>query len=198
MWPWEHLAVGYVLVSLAARARGVRIDDATLYALAVGTQFPDLVDKPLAWTFEVLPSGTTLAHSVFFAVPLSAVVVAVARNARDGRWRRPGAAFVLGYLAHLPGDMLYGTVTTGRAPSVGVVLWPLVEKTGTGSGGFLTHVVHFLARYRQFLASGSGEAVGYLLGEVLLLSAAGILWVADGTPGVRFLRNRVRRGKPLG
>ena len=58
MWPWGHLALGYLLHSPLARARFGRppTDRATLL-LVIGTQLPDLVDKPLAWWLGVLPAG---------------------------------------------------------------------------------------------------------------------------------------------
>ena len=65
MWPWGHLAVGYLVYSGLSRWRFGRLPGsvATL-AVALGTQLPDLVDKPLAWTVNVLASGRSLAHSL--------------------------------------------------------------------------------------------------------------------------------------
>lgn len=88
MWPWEHLAVGYIGYSLSVRLAGRGVPrPRPVVALAVGTQFPDLVDKPLSWTLGVLPSGHSLAHSLFAALPLAtlAVTVGVALDRRrDG------------------------------------------------------------------------------------------------------------------
>jgi hypothetical protein len=77
MWPWGHLALGYLLYSPFARARFGRppTDRATLL-LAFGTQLPDLVDKPLAWRLDVLPAGRTLGHSLLSVVAVSALVYA--------------------------------------------------------------------------------------------------------------------------
>jgi hypothetical protein len=188
MWPWEHLAVGYVLFTLLARAFGRPVDGASALAVAFGTQFPDLVDKPLAWSFAVLPSGTTLAHSLLVAVPVAALVVAVGR--RRGR-ATVGAAFAVGYLSHLPADLLYGLLTEGGPVSVGALLWPLVEQTPSGSEGLFATVLYYVSEYRAFLATP--RAVGYLLFEGALLGLAFALWIADGTPGVGVVRTATAR-----
>lgn len=110
MFPWEHAAVGYILVSLWARVTGRRLDGWAALAVLVGTQFPDLVDKPLAWSFGVLPSGISMAHSILVSVPVSIVVVAVAR--RYGA-ATVGVAFALGYLSHIPADLLFNGFSSG-------------------------------------------------------------------------------------
>lgn len=48
MWPWEHLAISYLAYSLLGRLawrrpRPLREPPSVTF----GTQFPDLVDKPL-------------------------------------------------------------------------------------------------------------------------------------------------------
>ena len=50
MWPWGHLGVAYLLYSLYSRGRFRRPPrpEPTL-AVVFGSQFADLVDKPLAW-----------------------------------------------------------------------------------------------------------------------------------------------------
>lgn len=98
MWPWGHLAVGYLCYIAAIQ---VRDDDeqtfATLAAVVVGTQFPDLVDKPLAWTFSVLPSGRSLAHLLLAAGIVIAGTYWFAK--RRGR-EEVAIAFGVGYVSH--------------------------------------------------------------------------------------------------
>jgi hypothetical protein len=185
MWPWEHFAVGYIAYSLLCRARGRDPNAGEVVALAVGTQFPDIVDKPLGWGTTLLPSGTSLAHSVFVAVPLSVAIVFLAR--RHER-RRLGVAFGIGYLLHLPADVLYGAMLRGEVV-VAKVLWPLV----TGAAMEPTSLVG-----RTFELAGETAAVatatgGYplILFEICLLSAAMSLWWSDGLPGIP----RASRGK---
>jgi hypothetical protein len=58
MWPWGHLAVGYLCY--VAYLKLYDNDRQTLYpvlAVGFGSQFPDFIDKPLAWSVLVLPSG---------------------------------------------------------------------------------------------------------------------------------------------
>jgi hypothetical protein len=189
VWPWEHLAIGYVAASLLFRGTARPLTSETFLVLAVATQFPDLVDKPLAWAVGVLPSGTTLAHSIFFAIPLCLAVIALTRYYRRGRL---GVVFAVGYLLHLPGDILYGTVTTGQAPAVDAVLWPIVPTGPADTLGLLEKVLYFWGQYEQFLTSS--QAVGYLVFEATLLGVAFVLWRYDGYPGVSLLRTRRQRG----
>ena len=81
MWPWEHAAVGYLLLSLGSRAsgRGPPSTPAVL-ALLFGTQLPDLVDKPLSWEFDLFPSGYAVGHSALVAVPVGLLVLALGRR----------------------------------------------------------------------------------------------------------------------
>lgn len=192
MWPWEHFAVGYVAVSLLARRLGYRVDDRLFVVALFGSQFPDLVDKPLAWTFAVLPSGTTLAHSVFVAVPLGLTVLAWG-------WRRSGpwlaVAFVVPYLLHLPGDAIYGALTVGAPPSFDALLWPLVPKEPNGQpAGLIGETLRHLVRYESFLTRP--ESLRYLLLEAALLGTALVLWVADDRPGLGIVGPTVRRLHP--
>jgi hypothetical protein len=187
MWPWEHLAVGYLaysaLVHLLARRRP-RGDEAV--AVAVATQFPDLIDKPLAWSLDVLPSGTSLAHSLAFALPASLVALLVAWRA--GR-ARVGAAFAVGYLLHLPGDVLYPALL-GGSPKTAFLLWPFVPAPAGDVAGFLPHFEALLATFLSHLATPRGTL--YLTGELVLLGSVFALYAYDGTPGLRWLRRRAR------
>jgi hypothetical protein len=185
VWPWEHLAFGYLLFALGTRARSGRppSDRATI-ALAVGTQLPDLVDKPLAWWLGVLPSGISLAHSIFFALPLTAAVAVVA--ARRGE-RPVGVAFAVGYLSHIAGDGIYPLAVSGDV-SVGYMLWPLVP-TAVDDGPFLATVDTLWVAFVGFLGTPRGRL--YLAVEVLFMLLVVALWLYDGGPGLR-VRRRVR------
>jgi hypothetical protein len=177
MWPWEHLAVGYVVCSCYFRLRGCRPDAAAALAVAFGTQFPDLVDKPLAWVFGLLPGGVSLAHSVLVAPVVAGVVVLAARR----RARGPaGEAFALGYLSHLPADLLY-PLLVGGSPVPRAFLWPLVVVPDDPSGSLLATVLAFADRSLAVVTAPGGAR--YVVFEALLLVAALALWTADGTPG---------------
>ncbi|WP_158056466.1 metal-dependent hydrolase [Halorussus halophilus] len=196
MWPWEHLAVGYLCYSLFARVRYGRAPRAVpVVALAVGTQFPDLVDKPLAWTFGVLPSGHSLAHSALVAVPLALLAVTLGRRAAarnpTSDFRGAGTAFAVGYLSHLPGDVFYPVIVGGK-PNVGFLLWPLVPAAESPTSvGFLEIVRLLFARFVGELFSGAFST--YLALELGLLLCVFALWLADGVPPFGALVSRRER-----
>ena len=180
MWPWEHLALGYLVYSLAAQAvDGHRVTAATVAALALGTQFPDLVDKPLGWGTTLLPSGLSLAHSVLFAAPFAAVVTTV--GAAVGRLGL-ALAFVLGYLTHLPGDVAYPLLVTGEL-SLGFLFWPLVPAVEASTVAVVPYIGELAASFLEFLRTPRGRL--YLALELALLGAASARWYADGFPGLR-------------
>lgn len=120
MWPMGHLGVAYCLYTLGVRlradsppARGPSL------ALVVGSQLPDLVDKPLAWGFDLLPTGRTLAHSLLVLVPLCLAVTAYAYS-RDQTESAVG--FSVGILSHPFIDALPVLWRPERSPDF--LLWP--------------------------------------------------------------------------
>lgn len=181
MWPWGHLAVGYLAFTLAVRTRAERRPrGGETLVLAVWTQFPDLVDKPLALTLGVLPSGRSLAHSLLVAVPILVLVTAYAR--RRG-YASLGVAAATGYLTHLAGDSLR-PVATGEFESLGSLAWPitaLAPSSGPGGHGILDVVL-------------SVSPTPYVAFQVALVGIAAAAWVADGSPGVRDVRRLVAEG----
>jgi hypothetical protein len=180
MLPWGHAAVGYLLYSLAVRVRrGGLPGDVAVLALAVGTQFPDL-DKFLAWTLAVAPSGRSLAHSVFVA----AVFVALAYRLSVGVGHpAAGRAFGLGYASHLAGDSL-GPILHGRYGGLRFLLWPVARP-------ITDHNRSILAFFLTL------ELTPLLWFGVAVTGVALAVWVADGTPGVAPLRDTVSRGRHL-
>lgn len=183
MWPWEHLAFGYIVYSLAHRIltrRGVGTPAALTVALA--TQLPDLIDKPLAWTFDVLPSGVSLAHSAFFVPPATLAVYLA------GRWsgfRRLWIPFLVAYVSHLFGDGISGIVY-GDNPSFSFLLWPLYETSAPSRAGLFSNFFYYFGNYMETLASPEGAM--YILLELGLLGTAFLLWLWDGAPGLPRLR----------
>lgn len=182
MWPWEHAAVGYLCYSLARRARGQAPPaELPVVALLFGTQLPDLIDKPLSWGLGVFTTGSALAHSLLFAVPLTLLVGAVA--VRTDR-RALGAGFVVGYWSHLVGDVV-NPLRYGSPPNIDRVLWPFVaqepyeQDLGLGRG-----LVYFGELFDSLLAT---DSLPLLVAASLLPLATLALWVADGAPGVGLL-----------
>lgn len=190
MWPWEHIAVGYLLYSAVSR-RHWHHPPVARAAIVVGVAavLPDLVDKPLAWWLGALPAGRSLAHSLLVGVPV-VLAVLVAGWRRD---ERPASvAFAVGYLSHLAGDVFYPLVVQGEL-RVGFLLWPVVAAPDGGTTSALPHVRELVGAFVAFLATPRGTL--YLVGDVTLVVAAVAVWVMDGTPGLPVARNsRTRPG----
>jgi len=183
MLPWGHLAVGYLVYSLVIRLRHRQAPAGpAVIALAVGTQGSDLIDKPLSWTFGILPSGRSLGHSLLFAVLLGAVVWTLVKRYN----RRPAAiAFVIGYLSHVIVDVL-PAVRAGQWEIVGTLLWPVLPAyvyPGEQDRGIV-----------EFLLALDFAALP-LTGIVATILAFG-LWVYDGRPGVQTVLSALRTERP--
>jgi hypothetical protein len=169
MLPWGHAAFGYVLYSLYTRLHlGHPPRGLAALALVFGTQFPDLVDKPLTWTFALLPYGRSFAHSLFTLVPLLVVLWVVFDSPGQ---RRLTAAFGIGYASHLVGDDV-GALLEGDFSIPGYLFWPLTDVPSEGKRSFLEFFLNL-----QFSPT-------VLFGFVLALFTLG-LWIHDGMPGVK-------------
>ncbi|MFP8889730.1 metal-dependent hydrolase [Natrialbaceae archaeon A-CW2] len=191
MWPLGHAAVAYLLYSLWTRTtqngatfRQPGAEGSASIAvvfLLVGSQFPDLVDKPLAWYLGVLPTGRTLAHSLLFLVPL--VLVVVAATARHDRLEREyGFLFGLGAISHVVVDAVPALWGGGDWYHL---LWPLTSVEAYESGA--PSVVDL------FVAS-LGDP--YFLLEFVLAGIALVVWYRDGRPGLWLLKRTVTRESP--
>lgn len=93
-----------------------------LFVIGVGSQFPDLIDKPLAHLFFILPNGRVGAHSLPIAIPIGGLALVVA-------WKlnrtRAGGLFVFAYGTHLIAD--YYKVLLSPNPRLPTgLLWPLI------------------------------------------------------------------------
>lgn len=190
MLPWGHAALGYLCFSLWRRLRGLTPSSGPLVvALLVGTQFPDLVDKPLAWTFGVLPSGRSLGHTLVVLVPITALYIVFLRRRASSETQsqavpRPstlGGAFLFGWYTHLLGDSWQ--VLVGRADCASFLLWPITPLCPYDESSSV--VAHLLA-----VELTVGTQIG-----LVVTAVAFVVWILDGTPGVdllRSLRNRRR------
>ncbi|MDL5362180.1 metal-dependent hydrolase [Halalkalicoccus sp. NIPERK01] len=177
MWPWEHAALAYVLYSALTRRRGRSPGDvATLWVL-VASQLPDLIDKPLAWTFGVVHSGRMLAHAPVVAVPLCVLVYWYFSRRSTPEY---GVAFGVGYLSHVAGDAV-GSALVGEYAYARFLLWPLVSVPVDDQESVLGEVVDGLSPSPWLLVSG-------LVGVAVVG-----LWIADGKPGLGTFR-RERSG----
>jgi hypothetical protein len=179
VWPWGHLGFGYLLYSLSRRVTGRGPpSDAAALALAFGTQFPDLVDKPLAWWFGLLPSGRSLAHSVLFG---SLVVALVWWALERTGYPEASRAYAFGYASHLLGDSLID-LTAGQFDRLTFLLWPVLPLVDYENEGLGVLVGEFsLTPWVLF---------GLVVGALTL-----VVWLLDGAPvaaGVTRWYRRVR------
>lgn len=188
MLPWEHAAVGYLAYSLLSHLLARRSPGA-LEALAalVGSQGPDLIDKPLSWQYGVFESGYALGHSIFLAVPLA---VAAGLLARAYGRLRVGAAFAVGYLLHLPGDVVPTYLQHGSLP-LAVVLWPVEKAPPSADQPVVGVTVDLFFEYVDVLTAQDPPTLVLVQAGVIGLTA--LLWLYDGAPVLRELLVGIRR-----
>lgn len=177
MLPWGHASLGYLCYTLYSRLRYRRppLGPAVL-ALAVGTQFPDLIDKPLAWSFSVLPSGRSLAHSLVTLSVVAAVLYWLSRHRSE---IREVGAFLAGWTSHVFADG-YG-VLLGEPGCLNYLLWPLAICPYDEEH---RSIIEYLLAIE--LSDGHWLGIG-------LTIVAGVVWLLDGAPGVRSLFRGVKR-----
>lgn len=122
MFPTAHFivallpAVGFVLL------RDRRLPSLRFVAVVfLGSQFPDLIDKPLAHQFGVLPSGRVFMHSLPTALP---VLFLVGLYGWQTNRIRLSGAFIFAHLSHLLADNY--SALLGPDPWIpSDLLWPL-------------------------------------------------------------------------
>jgi hypothetical protein len=184
MWPWGHAAVAYLAYRVGWLRNRRRPDGVEAWALGVAAMAPDLVDKPLAHGLDVLASGRSLAHTVFAALALSALVAAYLRR-RDGDWGRGAVAFVVGYWSHLVGDALH-PLLVGNLDGLTFLDWPLgAHPDPVPAASFLEYVTTiYLARSTGPLSLVPPDDRAWFLLQVPLALGVVALWWRDGTPGL--------------
>lgn len=183
MWPWGHLAVGYLCYVTISRVDDNREQTlATLVAVTIGTQVPDLVDKPLAWTLGVLPSGRSLAHSLLVAAVIIAIVSWGARY-----WHRQdiATAFGIGYVSHSLVDLGPGVIwgllrgDWSQLEWTTYLLWPILSAPPyPHDESFQEHFVGFVLDPYMVLQFG-------------LFGLAIVVWWQSGTPGLGAVRQKI-------
>lgn len=179
MWPWGHAAVGYLLYTAYTRRRYDRPpDDVSTVLLLIGTQFPDLIDKPLAWSLTLLPSGRSLGHSLLILVPLSILAYALAARYQNPEW---GSAFAIGALSHAIVDVLPPAIR-GEYAFTTSLLWPLLPAP--------PYEERNRAIVDYFFSIGLTPIVAF---EILLMIMMVIIWWRDGRPGVATIQQVLHR-----
>lgn len=175
MLPWGHAGVGYAGYHLWLRLRHrLPPEGAATLALIFGTQFPDLIDKPAAWIFEIFPSGRTLGHSAL-TLGIVTVILVVYLQRSPSRNERAWLAFLGGWLAHILGDA--SRILFDPDSCVRYLLWPIVSDC---PGAHNSSAIAWMANF-EF---DSWKVFGLAFTLLAL-----ILWWADGRPGLGVLRS---------
>jgi len=186
--PWEHAAIGYLAYSLLSHVFARRSPGALdAVAAIVGSQVPDLIDKPLAWQLGAFETSYALGHSIFFGVPAAVAAALLARSVGRGR---VGAAFAVGYLFHLPGDVMQDFFQRGELP-VEHVLWPVVTAPPTADRRVVDVTLGLFFEYVDALTSPDPPTLLLVQAGVIALTA--LLWLYDGAPVLRELLVGIRR-----
>lgn len=124
MHPSEHFIVAVLPTAAYVIARDKRLPTLEFLAVVfVGSQLPDLVDKPLAHQFALIPSGRVFLHSIPIAFPLALLVVYYAH--RTDRLRL-GGAYAFAHGSHLVADTHHALFDPNRSfpPDL---LWPITQ-----------------------------------------------------------------------
>lgn len=184
MWPWEHAAIGYLLYSFYVR--GLGLDPPTgreTLLLVLATQIPDLIDKPLSWGLGWFPSGYAFGHSVFVAIPVGLLVLALGTYYG---YRRTSIAVVLGYWSHLLADVL-NPLRNGSPLQMSRILWPVVEATPYETEYGIARGFVYLEEFITSLPTM--DLASFVLVYVLLPVVTGLVWLIDGAPGAGVFRH---------
>lgn len=125
MMPWGHAGAGYLLYSLTTRLGYRRAPTGIeTVVLGFGTQFPDIVDKPLA-AIGVLSYGRSLAHSLLTLTLLFGCLFVVLRGSQYVSYLVP---FVVGCLSHVFTD-IGGALLRGQHFGTTFLVWPFSFET---------------------------------------------------------------------
>lgn len=122
MRPLEHFIVAALPVTAGVLLITRQRPSSTIIgATFVGSQFPDLIDKPLAFYTGLIPTGRVFMHSLPIAIPFLCVVGAYGWQTNH---RAPALAFVFAHLSHIIADTYQTVLNTPLTPSPDL-FWPL-------------------------------------------------------------------------
>ena len=180
MWPWGHLGFAYLLYSYSTHRRFDRAPQpAPALAFVFGSQLPDLIDKPLAWWLGVLPSGRSLAHSLFFAAVVISLAYVLAHRVDRVEL---ATAFTVGHLSHLLAD-IPPRALLGYPRGTEFLLWPLLDQHRFEHDPHVFEVPGALEVVVLPLVSPTV----YGLAQFGLFVAAALVWYRDGMPGLEYV-----------
>lgn len=182
MWPWGHLAAGYLLYSIGIRYGADRVPGGwPVVAVALGTQLPDLVDKPLTYSVGLLPAGRSLLHAVVIVGALGLIAVVVAT--RFDR-RAVGSGFAVGLVSHPLADALQ-TALWGEPADLTFIAWPFLPAPPSVEAGYDHHLAELLEAVGSLGPSSLVRpwADAFVL-ELWFTALVAALWIHHGFPPV--------------
>jgi len=122
--PPEHFLVAFIPLLVYVLVRDKQLPSLRFVAVVfLGTQFPDLIDKPLAHQFGVLPSGRVFMHSLPTAIP---VLLIIALYGWQTNRIRLSSAFIFSHISHLLADN-YRLLIQSNPRIPADLLWPLTQ-----------------------------------------------------------------------
>lgn len=181
MWPWGHLAIAYLCYVGYTRMRSNPSQTpAAVGAVVLGSQVPDLIDKTLAWSVPLLPSGRSLGHSLLTVTLLIAVLYTVVSSDKHESVTAFGIGLVSHAVVDLGPEVVIGLMT-GESTQwqwTTYLIWPLLAPPPyTNDESFRPHLLGL-------------ELDPYMVFQLGLFVIAIAVWVASGAPG----RTRIRTG----
>lgn len=124
MFPAEHLIVALIPTCMIIIGINRELPEPSVIgAVFLGSQFPDLIDKPLAFQFGAIPTGRVFIHSLPIALPFLIAVVMFGQRTN----RLPLAlVFSFALLTHLITDTHHLLIAPNPSLSPDL-FWPLVK-----------------------------------------------------------------------
>lgn len=197
MLPHAHLALGYLTVSAYTngalrRAPGQR----ELGAILIGSQFADLIDKPLVLLGEPFVSGRTVAHSMLVVLPAFLCLLFASRS--DAGTQSTVVAFGLSWAVQPFADaslfVLQGTVARDLIET-SFLVWPVILPAdgiinAISNSAYVEQVIRKKPTWTARTLPKSEDLRFWIrISELSVAVVAGIKWYRDGVPGLERIRS---------
>lgn len=134
MDPIKHVILSLLPVVCYSILRYRTVPSGVVVSVAVfAGLFADLIDKPLAWQFGLIPSGRMFAHSIVLSIPMLVVVLAVAAHTDRLFF---GLVFAWGHLSHIATDFSSVLVRGTDSYWFPNLFWPVLSANPDRTVGY--------------------------------------------------------------
>lgn len=141
MDPIKHVVLSLLPVVCYTLLRDRTVPSGVIVAIGVaGGLVADLIDKPLAWQFGLVPSGRMVAHSIVLSVPVLVVVLAAAVRLDRSSY---GVVFAWGHLSHIVADFRSVLVHGTGSYWFPNLFWPLLPANPDRTVGYSNNLPAF-------------------------------------------------------